>query len=812
MLGLFFEYMKNVGRLISLVVLFCLIITIQGVNSECWAATYYVDATNGKDTNDGVSLSTAWKTIAKVNTSRFNPGDQVLFRRGQTWREPLVVPSSGSEGSPITFGAYGDSGNAKPVFMASNSKNTTGDWTNSITTVTYNISQTSDDKQTVPAWSVIGDEGFSGKRSEGPALRSGFRFQNVAIPQNATIVSAYIKFYGSNQAPAWGNTESIDPVNVRIKGQASDTTATFSTYADFAGRSETAAYVDWRNVPVFTNMAQFSSPDISLIVHEIVSREGWSSGNSMVIFLNDNGSTVGSLRDYKDYSESSSYPVSITITYSDFSANIWSTPISPNRDVGSILADNTVLTGKKSVSDELVSQGDFYYDSSAGYLYLYSTSNPATYYNGSIETWYKGTVASGGNIIYVANKDYININNIDVKYGGGHGIQTINVTGVTIENNTVSYVGGSYLSGTERYGNGIEIWDAASNITIQNNIISQTFDEGLTTQYAKKVTQNNIIFQDNIVDKCGRGISSSSFGNPGATISNIYWQRNTITDSGLGWATPEISNGEGKGAQLNITDYGAFISNTFFTGNVIRKTAEGNDPIGQGILVIGGSWVIASNWVENTHNGSIRIYFNATGIVNCNVVVNSNNKQALFVTGNSKELKILNNTFVKTTSLNHRIVELDASGYPSSNVEFKNNIIADISGFNNQCLLALYDSGSDVKLANNLYYNSIGTLLLDWKGSSYTSKSTWEGASGESGSVWQDPLFVNPSANNFNLLPTSPGIDAGKNVGLNQDYSGNSNCGTPDIGAYEYQPALTPPRALRIVILNPTEKNTDVSL
>ena len=72
-----------------------------------WSATYYVDATNGNDSNNGTSKSTPWKTISKVNSSRFNPGDQILFKRGETWREQLIVPSSGSPGSPITFGAYG---------------------------------------------------------------------------------------------------------------------------------------------------------------------------------------------------------------------------------------------------------------------------------------------------------------------------------------------------------------------------------------------------------------------------------------------------------------------------------------------------------------------------------------------------------------------------------------------------------------------------------------------------------------------------------------------------------------------------------
>jgi hypothetical protein len=48
--------------------------------SEARAATYYVDATNGKDTSNGLSEATPWKTVAKVNASSFNPGDQILLK------------------------------------------------------------------------------------------------------------------------------------------------------------------------------------------------------------------------------------------------------------------------------------------------------------------------------------------------------------------------------------------------------------------------------------------------------------------------------------------------------------------------------------------------------------------------------------------------------------------------------------------------------------------------------------------------------------------------------------------------------------
>lgn len=68
---------------------------------------HYVDQTSGADTNTGRSDTSAWKTIAKVNAETFSPGDKILFKRGETWNERLIVPSSGAEGHPITFGAYG---------------------------------------------------------------------------------------------------------------------------------------------------------------------------------------------------------------------------------------------------------------------------------------------------------------------------------------------------------------------------------------------------------------------------------------------------------------------------------------------------------------------------------------------------------------------------------------------------------------------------------------------------------------------------------------------------------------------------------
>ena len=89
--------------------------------------SYYVDNIYGNDANDGLSTSTAWKTINKVNNSSFNPGDSILFERGEVWREQLTVPSSGSSGYPITFSTYGTG--AAPEVLGSINKDTAGDWT-----------------------------------------------------------------------------------------------------------------------------------------------------------------------------------------------------------------------------------------------------------------------------------------------------------------------------------------------------------------------------------------------------------------------------------------------------------------------------------------------------------------------------------------------------------------------------------------------------------------------------------------------------------------------------------------------------------
>jgi hypothetical protein len=75
------------------------------------ARTFHVDAARGDDAQDGLKPENAWRSLARVNRASLVPGDQVLFRRGQTWRGQLV-PHPGDASGVITYRAFGEG--AKP--------------------------------------------------------------------------------------------------------------------------------------------------------------------------------------------------------------------------------------------------------------------------------------------------------------------------------------------------------------------------------------------------------------------------------------------------------------------------------------------------------------------------------------------------------------------------------------------------------------------------------------------------------------------------------------------------------------------------
>ena len=116
----------------------------------------------------------------------------------------------------------------------------------------------------------------------------GVRFQNVAVPLGATILSAELEFVAKESDSDTGFT-------LRIQGEDADDAPTFaSTNASVSDGSRTGALVDWAGPDAWTTNNTYVTPDISTLVKEIVDRPGWTSGNSMAFTIVNAPSSTGS--------------------------------------------------------------------------------------------------------------------------------------------------------------------------------------------------------------------------------------------------------------------------------------------------------------------------------------------------------------------------------------------------------------------------------------------------------------------------------------------------------------------------------------
>lgn len=111
----------------AIICLFCISNIVLGLNENCSTInskvisenlrtpsntqngnTYYISSI-GNDNNDGLSSTTAWQTISKINSTNFSGGDSILFEGGTSFNGNLYFDSAdGNNGaSSILISSYG---------------------------------------------------------------------------------------------------------------------------------------------------------------------------------------------------------------------------------------------------------------------------------------------------------------------------------------------------------------------------------------------------------------------------------------------------------------------------------------------------------------------------------------------------------------------------------------------------------------------------------------------------------------------------------------------------------------------------------
>jgi len=154
----------------------------------------------------------------------------------------------------------------------------------------------------------IGTAVFTGHFGGAQGISNSFYRFPLSIAHGSTINSAALTFTAFDNYTNSG-------VNTTIKAIADDNAAAPTTYSDAESASRTTASVTWNAISNWSGSSTYASPDISAVVQEIIDRTGWSSGNYIVLYWEDNGSTSSQYRRAIDYNASVSQAAKLDITY-----------------------------------------------------------------------------------------------------------------------------------------------------------------------------------------------------------------------------------------------------------------------------------------------------------------------------------------------------------------------------------------------------------------------------------------------------------------------------------------------------------------
>lgn len=210
------------------------------------------------------------------------------------------------------------------------------------------------------------------------------------------------------------------------------------------------------------------------------------------------------------------------------------------------------------------------------------------------------------------------------------------------------------------------------------------------------------------------------------------------------------------GSTYSNTNTGEIIGNVFYPSDIPTALYMQH---GYQLTISGNTWIGTDGMNNNIgYIGFTNVDFNYNLIENC---------ENLYLTSDTQNVNVLNNTF-------------------------------SLHG-NTDATRVVYVNGTDlVNVFNNIFVTSNSTTNIYNDGglvSGYTNYETNDIA---------DIHFSDTDTSDYSLMPSSPCVNAGTNVGLNSDIIGNPIVGYPDIGAYEYESSIyiDPPTATTATYVN----------
>jgi uncharacterized repeat protein (TIGR02059 family) len=555
------------------------------------ATDYYVSSA-GDDSANGLSSSTPWKTISKVNSvfPTLKPGDRILFRRGDSFYGSLKIARSGVSGSPIVIGAYGTGANpvisgfrtisdwssygngiyskaisceSSPNMVTVNGTNTPiGRWPNTgyltIDSHVSNTSITDSELPSSPDWT--GAEVVIRKRS--------YIWDRNMITDHSGNTIRYTSGSYYDAKDGFGYFIQNDIQTLDQTGEWYYDGSNFYMYFGSGGPSNYAVKVS--TVDCLVNILNYNYITIENLQLEGGNNYGIQISNSSYITIKDcNINFTGTTAIYGPWNGTSSY------------CRILNNTISNSNNIAiKLMGDhnNATVTGNRiSETGMIIGMGNSGDESYVG-MTLYG-NNSLAQYNRIENTGYMGIIFNGNNTIISNNL----INQFNLVKNDGGGIYThigsdTPKTGQKITGNIILN-GKGYDQGcipVEAFAHGIYLDERVSNVIVSNNTLAHCSVSGIYIHNSHElVIENNTSYDNgsNDADIGGQMLFVHDSYSPNDPIRNISMNGNIFLARTLPQKVLVFSS-----RTTDISSFGTASNNCYakpLDNSVIAKTWEG---------------------------------------------------------------------------------------------------------------------------------------------------------------------------------------------------------------------------------------------
>jgi len=229
--------------------------------------------------------------------------------------------------------------------------------------------------------------------------------------------------------------------------------------------------------------------------------------------------------------------------WTEAAAGVWRTT-TDILNVANVVFDETVCGNMRYAKEELRNKGEWFQDASGkGPLFLCCPENPE-------RAWKKVELVLDGNGITLKGPgaSHIRIEDLAIRKVGTHGIHIRDgATDVVVSRCDLSLIGGAvfradsfskkygqrFVDRRVRFGNGIETWGNASDVTVEGCRIHDIFDGGFCIQGMGGSVANNVQLRNNVFWNCGYDSMDIAHG---VLARKVVFENNTCVNAGEGWA------------------------------------------------------------------------------------------------------------------------------------------------------------------------------------------------------------------------------------------------------------------------------------